>query len=109
MRTVDEIMRGAAADSAESAESAITLPRYPRTQNIDCVRSLSKVSGLRTTIYLTIQWIVLIAAFAAAGVPTAMLFIRNDNGSHNPDEAMRIDDFMQGVRVLTQWLAVHDD
>ncbi|MBT5808723.1 MAG: M20/M25/M40 family metallo-hydrolase, partial [Rhodospirillaceae bacterium] len=45
------------------------------------------------------------AAFAAAGVPTAMIFIRNDKGSHNPDEAMELDDFMQGTRVLTRWLA----
>jgi N-carbamoyl-L-amino-acid hydrolase len=29
-----------------------------------------------------------------------MLFIRNENGSHNPHEAMSIDDFMLGVRVL---------
>jgi N-carbamoyl-L-amino-acid hydrolase len=29
-----------------------------------------------------------------------MLFIRNENGSHNPHEAMDLDDFMLGVRVL---------
>ncbi len=46
------------------------------------------------------------AAFAAAGVPTAMLFIRNANGSHNPDEAMEIDDFMAATTVLAGWL--HD-
>ena len=40
--------------------------------------------------------------FANAGIPSAMLFIRNQNGSHNPDEAMEIDDFMQGVGVLNQ-------
>ena len=45
------------------------------------------------------------AAFAAAGVPTAMLFVRNANGSHNPDEAMTIDDFLQATAVLTGWLA----
>jgi N-carbamoyl-L-amino-acid hydrolase len=45
------------------------------------------------------------AAFAAAGVPTAMIFIRNANGSHNPHEAMELDDFMDGTRVLTRWLA----
>ena len=45
------------------------------------------------------------AAFAAAGVPTQMLFIRNANGSHNPDEAMEIDDFMQATRLLAWWLA----
>jgi N-carbamoyl-L-amino-acid hydrolase len=45
------------------------------------------------------------AAFAAAGVPTAMLFVRNANGSHNPDEAMTIDDFLAATAILTGWLA----
>ena len=45
------------------------------------------------------------AAFAAAGVPTAMLFVRNPHGSHNPDEAMDLDDFMAAVDILTRWLA----
>ncbi|MBT5263393.1 MAG: Zn-dependent hydrolase [Rhodospirillaceae bacterium] len=45
------------------------------------------------------------AAFAAAGVPTQMLFIRNANGSHNPDEAMEIPDFMTATRLLAWWLA----
>ena len=44
------------------------------------------------------------AAFAAAGVPTAMIFVRNAHGSHNPDEAMEIDDFMQATRLMTWWL-----
>jgi len=39
--------------------------------------------------------------FANAGIPSGMLFIRNRNGSHNPDEAMDIGDFMQGVQVLS--------
>lgn len=45
------------------------------------------------------------AAFAAAGVPTAMLFVRNENGSHNPAEAMEIDDFLVACSVLVDWLA----
>ena len=45
------------------------------------------------------------ATFTSAGVPSAMLFVRNTNGSHNPREAMEIDDFLQGVTVLTGWLA----
>ena len=44
------------------------------------------------------------AAFAAAGVPMGMIFIRNENGSHNPREAMRIDDFMAGVSLMTWYL-----
>ena len=45
------------------------------------------------------------AAFAAAGVPMGMIFIRNENGSHNPREAMTLDDFLAGTAVLTHWLA----
>ncbi len=43
--------------------------------------------------------------FAAAGVPTGMLLIRNRNGSHNPDEAMETDDLLAAVDLLTLWLA----
>ena len=45
------------------------------------------------------------AAFAAAGVPMGRIFVRNENGSHNPDEAMTLDDFLAGTAVLTHWLA----
>jgi len=41
------------------------------------------------------------AVFAQMGVPTGMLFIRNRNGSHNPDEAMEIEDFAQAARILS--------
>jgi N-carbamoyl-L-amino-acid hydrolase len=41
------------------------------------------------------------ALFANAGIPSGMLFIRNANGSHNPDEAMEMDDFMRGVHVMS--------
>ena len=45
------------------------------------------------------------AVFAAAGVPTGMLFIRNRNGSHNPDEAMEMGDFGVAAQVLSGVLA----
>jgi beta-ureidopropionase / N-carbamoyl-L-amino-acid hydrolase len=45
------------------------------------------------------------ATFTRAGVPSAMLFVRNANGSHNPDEAMEIDDFLQAAAVLTHFIA----
>jgi beta-ureidopropionase / N-carbamoyl-L-amino-acid hydrolase len=45
------------------------------------------------------------AAFAANGVRTGMIFVRNTNGSHNPHEAMAIDDFLAGASVMTWWLA----
>ena len=38
--------------------------------------------------------------FAAAGIPSAMIFIRNHNGSHNPNEAMDIEDFLKGADLL---------
>ncbi len=40
--------------------------------------------------------------FANAGIPSGMLFIRNQNGSHNPEEAMELDDFMLGVQALSR-------
>jgi N-carbamoyl-L-amino-acid hydrolase len=40
------------------------------------------------------------AVFANEGIPSAMIFVRNENGSHNPDEAMTIDDFASGVAVM---------
>ena len=45
------------------------------------------------------------ANFAAAGVPTGMLLVRNRNGSHNPREAMETDDLMAAVATLALWLA----
>lgn len=45
------------------------------------------------------------AAFAAAGVPTGMILVRNENGSHNPQESMSIDDFLAGTSMMTGWLA----
>lgn len=44
------------------------------------------------------------AMFANKGIPTAMLFIPNANGSHNPDEKMEMDDFSNGARVLSDIL-----
>jgi beta-ureidopropionase / N-carbamoyl-L-amino-acid hydrolase len=44
------------------------------------------------------------AAFAACGVPMGMIFVRNANGSHNPHEAMELDDFMAGATLLTAQL-----
>jgi beta-ureidopropionase / N-carbamoyl-L-amino-acid hydrolase len=41
------------------------------------------------------------AVFANAGIPSVMLFVRNQNGSHNPHEAMRIEDFHAAANVLT--------
>lgn len=40
------------------------------------------------------------AVFALLGVPTGMIFIRNEHGSHNPKESMRLDDFLLATGVL---------
>lgn len=44
------------------------------------------------------------ALFANAGVPTAMIFVRNQNGSHNPQEAMQFPDFEKGTQLLAHLL-----
>lgn len=45
------------------------------------------------------------AAFAEAKVPAAMIFVRNQNGSHNPKEAMRMEDFAAACAVVQRWAA----
>jgi N-carbamoyl-L-amino-acid hydrolase len=42
------------------------------------------------------------AMFARAGIPCAVLLIRNANGSHNADEALDRKDFAAGVHVLAR-------
>ena len=44
------------------------------------------------------------AVFAKMGVPTGMIFVRNQNGSHNPDEAMNLDDFDIAASALLNLL-----
>jgi N-carbamoyl-L-amino-acid hydrolase len=40
------------------------------------------------------------SVFARAGIPSAMVLVRNADGSHNPDEKMDLDDFVIGTQVL---------
>lgn len=40
------------------------------------------------------------AMFQETGIPAGMIFVRNTNGSHNPAEAMDMDDFLLGCEVL---------
>jgi beta-ureidopropionase / N-carbamoyl-L-amino-acid hydrolase len=44
------------------------------------------------------------AAFAQAGIPACLVFVRNQHGSHNPREAMRMEDFDDACRVLSRWV-----
>ncbi|MDB5411728.1 MAG: amidase, hydantoinase/carbamoylase family [Rubritepida sp.] len=45
------------------------------------------------------------AAFAQAGIPSGMVFVRNQNGSHTPLEAMRIEDFAEATAAIAHWAA----
>ncbi|MDF1584814.1 hydantoinase/carbamoylase family amidase [Marinimicrococcus flavescens] len=40
------------------------------------------------------------AVFANAGIPSAMIFVRNANGSHNPHEAMEIEDLLAAIDLM---------
>jgi len=48
------------------------------------------------------------ATFAGAGIPTVMLFVRNENGSHNPHEAMELTDLDQAIRLLLRFVTDFD-
>jgi N-carbamoyl-L-amino-acid hydrolase len=48
------------------------------------------------------------AEFANHEIPSAMIFIRNEHGSHNPDEAMNIADFLLGTEVLYHAVSEND-
>ncbi len=45
------------------------------------------------------------AAFVMAGIPAGMVFVRNQNGSHNPKEDMRMEDFRAACAVVQAWAA----
>jgi N-carbamoyl-L-amino-acid hydrolase len=44
------------------------------------------------------------AVFAELGIPAAMIFVRNDHGSHNPEETMALEDFGVGTQALIDLL-----
>ena len=45
------------------------------------------------------------AVFQRAGIPAAMVLVRNAHGSHNPEEAMTLADFGAGAAVLAAAIA----
>lgn len=45
------------------------------------------------------------AVLAGQGVPSTMVFVRNQNGSHNPDEAMRIEDLCAAATLVAHLVA----
>ena len=44
------------------------------------------------------------AIFASVGIPSAMIFVRNENGSHNAAESMDLEDFAVATRGLMRLL-----
>jgi len=44
------------------------------------------------------------AVFAELGIPSAMIFVRNDHGSHNAQETMALEDFGVGTQALIDLL-----
>jgi N-carbamoyl-L-amino-acid hydrolase len=48
------------------------------------------------------------AVFANAGMVTGMIFIRSQNGSHNPLESMELADFHQAARLLAALVGEED-
>jgi N-carbamoyl-L-amino-acid hydrolase len=49
------------------------------------------------------------ATFAGADIATAMIFVRNEHGSHNPHEAMEIADLDQAIRLLLRFVTDFDN
>lgn len=49
------------------------------------------------------------AVLANAGIPSSMIFVANQEGSHNPNEKMLMDDFMRGAEVLNAAVSCFDD
>ena len=49
------------------------------------------------------------AVFSKFGVPSGMIFIRNAHGSHNPDEAMAMEDFSLAAGLLAAYIARDGD
>ena len=45
---------------------------------------------------------------ADMGVPVTMIFVANQDGSHNANEKMKLEDFMLGTEVLFTSIATYD-
>ena len=44
------------------------------------------------------------AVLGCAGIPVGMLFVANQNGSHTPEEAMKLEDFVLGADIIRRWV-----
>lgn len=77
--------------SGVDAQLSATLEQSAQIEGIPCLK-LASGAGHDS------------AVLGNNGIPVAMIFVANQLGSHNPHEAMKIKDFMQGTDIL--WAAV---
>ena len=49
------------------------------------------------------------AVLGNAGIPVSMIFVANQDGSHNPYEKMKLEDFIVGARVLLEAVKTYDE
>jgi beta-ureidopropionase / N-carbamoyl-L-amino-acid hydrolase len=101
---------------AEAARVAVaynvTVDLGPRTQSSPAIMDATLLAQARSLAERTSLPVLTMASgaghdaatFAGLGVPTLMLFVRNENGSHNPDEAMAFPDFMHATGLLDHLL-----
>ncbi|EMI46415.1 fatty acid desaturase family protein [Rhodopirellula sp. SWK7] len=67
MRTVDQILQEAASqNNPTDAEPKRQLDRFSRKRHVELVRSLSQVSGVRSTLYIGLQWAIMIGTMIIA-------------------------------------------
>ncbi len=84
------------APSGVNAELSARLESSAKAENIPCMR-LASGAGHDS------------AVLGNNGIPVAMIFVANQLGSHNPHEAMKMEDFMQGTDILWAAVAHFDD
>ena len=93
-----------------SARYSVGFDLGPRTGSEPALMDESVIAGLREAcIAEGVQDLVVpsgaghdAAVFASEGIPTGMLFIRNQYGSHNPRESMEMADFEVAARIASR-------
>ncbi len=94
-----------------SNECGVTFDLGARTSTVPARMDPAVIAGLKEAAGSALQPVLEMpcgaghdaATFASLGIPTGMLLIRNENGSHNPDEYMDMADFSAGADVLTEF------
>jgi len=102
MRTVAEEARAAAADVA--ARYRVRMDLGATSYSVPAAMDERLRAGIRTLLERPFEMASGAghdaAIFAKLGIPTGMIFVRNEHGSHNPAESMALEDFAEGARVL---------